>query len=97
VKDKTTSSITESFPASVLAGKRAKGVVTVKLAGLSASATGSVKITEGSKTLVTKALSGGKATIKLPKLKKGKHTLKITWAGDSNATGSSKTFTIKQK
>jgi hypothetical protein len=97
VKDKTTSSITESFPASVAKGKRASGVVTVKLAGLSAKATGPVKITEGSKTLVTKALSGGKASIKLPKLAKGKHTLKITWAGDANATGSSKTFTIKQK
>jgi ABC-type phosphate transport system substrate-binding protein len=97
VKDKTTSSITESFPAAVEKGKRASGVVTVKLAGIQAKATGSVKITEGSKTLVTKPLSGGKATVKLPKLAKGKHTLKITWAGDANASGSSKTFTIKQK
>ncbi|MFA6577033.1 MAG: Ig-like domain repeat protein [Nocardioides sp.] len=97
VKDKTTSSIKETFPASVESGKKAKGVVTVVLAGISAKATGSVKIKDGSKTLVTKALSGGKASITLPKLSTGKHTLKITWAGDANATGSSKTFTIKQK
>lgn len=97
VKDKTTSSIKETFPSSVDKGDKAKGVVTVTLAGLSAKATGSVTIKDGSKTLVTKTLSGGKATIKLPKLGKGKHTLKISWAGDSNATGSSKTFTIKQK
>ncbi|MCW2796998.1 Ig-like domain repeat protein [Nocardioides sp.] len=97
VKSKTTSSIKESFPASVAKGKRASGVVTVTLAGLSAKATGSVKIKKGSKTLVTKTLSNGKATIKLPKLAKGKNTLKITWGGNSNATGSSKQFTITQK
>lgn len=97
VADKTTSSIKETFPASVEKGKKAKGVVTVTLAGISAKATGSVKIKDGSKTLVTKALSGGKATITLPKLSKGKHTLKISWKGDANAAGSSKTFTIKQK
>jgi hypothetical protein len=97
VKSTTTSSIKETFPASVDAGKKAKGVVTVTLAGISAKATGSVRIKDGSKTLVTKALSGGKATITLPKLSKGKHTLKITWKGDANAAGSSKTFTIKQK
>ncbi|MCW2764311.1 MAG: phosphate transporter substrate-binding protein PhoT family [Nocardioides sp.] len=97
VKSRTTSSIKESFPASVARGKKASGVVTVTLAGLSTKATGSVKIKDGSKTLASKSLSGGKANVTLPKLAKGKHTLKIIWAGNANATGSSKTFTITQK
>jgi len=93
---KATSSITESFAKKVAAGKRAKGTVTVILAGASAKAGGIVKIKEGAKVLVTKTLANGSVKVKLPKLKPGKHKLKIVWAGDANATGSQLVFKIKQ-
>ena len=95
---KTSSSISETFPASVDFDKKAKGAITVALAGISSKATGTVVVKEGSKVLVTKALSGGAAKIKLPKFKSaGKHTLTITWAGNANALASTLTFKIKQK
>lgn len=93
---KTSSSIKETFPASVKQGKRASGVVTVTLTGISAKATGSIKITKGAKVLVTRTLSGGKVTIKLPALTNGINKLKITYVGNGNAVGSTKTFTVKQ-
>lgn len=93
---KTSSKITETFPASVKPGKRAKGTITVVLAGISAKATGSVKVMKGVKTLASKALVGGKVTITLPKLKAGLNKLKIVWGGNGVAVGSTKTFTIKQ-
>jgi len=95
---KTSSSITETFPAAVDYAKRAKGTVTVTLAGIAPKATGSVVVKEGSAVLVTKALTNGVVTIKLPKFKDpGRHKLTITWAGNSNALGSSLTFKIKEK
>ena len=94
---KAASSVKESFPASVAAGKRASGVVTVVLAGVSNKATGSVKILKGTKVLVTKTLSAGKVSIKLPKLVKGLNKLKIVYGGSGTALGSNKSFTIKQK
>ncbi len=93
---KATSSTTAAFPKKVKFGKKAKGTVTVALAGSSAKATGTVTITEGSKVLGTGTLSGGTVTITLKKkLKPGKHKLTATWAGDANAGGSSTTFKIK--
>jgi ABC-type phosphate transport system substrate-binding protein len=94
---KTTSTIKESFPSSVQKGAKAKGTVTVTLVGVSAKATGKVKIKLGSKTLASKSLSGGKATFTLPALKKGKNSLKAVWSGNGTATGSTKSFTITQK
>lgn len=93
---KTTSKISETFPAKIVAGKRAKGTITVVLTGISAKATGLVKVKKGAKTLASKALVGGKVTITLPKLKNGLNTLKIVWGGNGVAVGSTKTFTIKQ-
>lgn len=92
---KTSSKVSESFPAKVAKGKKAKGKVTVTATG--ASATGSVKIMKGSTTLKTATLKNGKATITLPKLTKGKNTLKAVYAGNADVAGSSKSFTIKQK
>ncbi|WP_193611393.1 substrate-binding domain-containing protein [Nocardioides lijunqiniae] len=93
---KTSSTITESFPASVKAGKRARGAVTVVLAGVSAKATGLVKVMRGAKVLASKRLANGKVVIVLPKLKVGANNLKVVWAGDGVSVGSQKVFKIKQ-
>ena len=92
---KTSSSSSESFPASVAAGKKGKGTVTVTASG--ATPTGKVTIKEGSKTLASGTLKGGKVTITLPKLSKGKHSLKAVYGGDALVAGSSTSFSIKQK
>jgi ABC-type phosphate transport system substrate-binding protein len=93
---KTSSKITESFPAKVKQGVHAKGTITVLLKGITNKAKGKVKVFAGHKLLVKKGLSHGKVTLKLPKLKKGKNHLKIVWAGDTHAFGKTKKFTIKQ-
>lgn len=93
---KTSSKISETFAATVKAGKKAKGTITVVLAGISAKASGTVKVLKGTKTIASKPLVGGKATITLPKLKVGVNKLKIVWGGNGAAVGSTKTFTIKQ-
>lgn len=87
------SSVTESFPATVAHGAKAKGTVTVSAEG---GATGKVMIKEGAKTLKTATLSGGKAKFAL-KLAPGKHKLKAVYTGSDTVAGSSKSFTIKQK
>lgn len=68
--------------------------MTVSASG--ADATGRVLIKEGSKTLGSAKLKGGKATFTL-KLAKGTHKLKAVYAGSRTVGGSSKSFTIKQK
>ncbi|MEP9363776.1 Ig-like domain repeat protein [Nocardioides sp. CN2-186] len=91
---KTGSKLAESFPATVAKGAKAKGSVTVTADG--ATATGTVKIMKGSKTLGTAKLKNGVATFTL-KLSKGKNSLKAVYAGDDQVAGSSKSFSIKQK
>ncbi len=92
---KATSSISGSFPKKVKFNKLAKGTVTVTLNGASSTATGTVTVKDGSKVVGTGTLANGKVTITLKKLKPGKHTLKISWAGDANASGSEATVKIK--
>lgn len=87
------SKVSESFPASVAAGAKAKGVVTVSAEG---GATGTVSIVEGSKVLKTAKLKNGEAKFSL-KLAKGKHKLKAVYSGDDLKAGSSTSFSIKQK
>ena len=90
----TGSKLSESFPAKVAKGKKAKGSVTVEADGV--TATGTVKIMKGSKTLDSAKLKNGVAKFTL-KLSKGKNSLKAVYAGDDAVSGSSKTFSIKQK
>ncbi len=93
---KATSSVAASFPKTVKFGKKAKGTVTVTLNGSSSKATGAVTIKDGNKVVGTGTLSNGKVTITLKKkLKPGKHKLTISWAGDSNASGSETKVKIK--
>ncbi|NYJ00308.1 ABC-type phosphate transport system substrate-binding protein [Nocardioides thalensis] len=94
---KTSATIAESFPSAVKKGARAKGTVTVTLAGISAKATGKVVVKKGAKTVGSGTLSNGKVTITLVKLAKGKNSLTISWAGDKNGVKATKSFTITQK
>ena len=80
----TGSKLSESFPASVAKGAKAKGSVTVTADG--ATATGTVKIMKGSKTLGTAKLKNGVAKFTL-KLSKGKNSLKAVYAGDDAGRG----------
>lgn len=93
---KTSSKISESFPARIKAGKKAKGTITVTLAGVSPKASGTVRVLKGSKVLARKRLTAGRAVIRLPKLTNGVNRLKIVWAGNGVAGGSAKAFTVKQ-
>ncbi|MCH5672481.1 Ig-like domain repeat protein [Streptomyces gilvus] len=91
---KATASVASTAPASVSHTARAK--VTVKVTATGTTPTGTVKVYEGSRLLGTGTLSGGKVTITLPKLARGKHSLHATYAG--SATVNAKTgpvFTIK--
>ncbi len=94
VSVKTSATVAETFPASVAAGAKAKGTVTVVGAG--ATATGRVTILQGAKVLKSATLKGGKATFTL-KLAKGKNKLKAVYGGNAEVAGAKKSFTIKQK
>ncbi|MGC3992765.1 MAG: Ig-like domain repeat protein [Propionicimonas sp.] len=72
-------------------GSQGTVAVTVKVAGV-ASPTGTVKVYDGSKVIATAVLGSsdsGKVTITLPALKKGSHTLKVTYAGNVGITADS--------
>jgi len=93
---KASSSLKADFPKTVKFGKKAKGTVTVTLNGSSAKATGTVTVKDGSKVVGTGTLVNGKVTIRLKKqLKPGKHTLTISWPGDTNGNGSETKVKIK--
>ena len=96
---KTSSTIAETFASIVKGAAKAKGVVTVTLADTATKATGKVTLKDGSKTVGTGTLSGGKITITLTKAKlgSGKSTVKISYPGSTTAFGSTKSFTITFK
>lgn len=91
---KAASKVSETFPASVAAGAKAKGTVEVTATG--ADATGKVTIMKGDQVLKSATLKNGVATFTL-KLAKGKNKLKAVYAGNGTVAGASKSFTIKQK
>jgi len=82
---------------SVKAGKRATVAVTVKAAGV-ARPTGTVTVKYGKKTVKVKvkAKAKGKVSVKLPKLKAGKHAIKVTYSPDAKAKKSLKKATSKK-
>lgn len=81
--------------------KAGKATVTVTAPSGLAKATGKIRVTlkkGGSTKQVTVTLSGGKRSIKLPKLKKGTWKVTVTYNGDSNYTkGTSKSYKLKIK
>ncbi|MEV0183914.1 Ig-like domain repeat protein [Streptomyces sp. NPDC050625] len=91
---KAAPSISSTAPATVSHTARAK--VTVKVTATGTTPTGTVRIYEGTKVIATGTLSGGKVTITLPKLSRGKHTLHAYYAGSSTvASKSGANFVIK--
>ncbi len=94
---RTTAVVTESFPATVAKGKRARGTVAVALVGTTSKATGRVVVKLGTKIVGQATLVGGKATFTLAKLPRGRKTLVITWAGNTLAPKATKVFVITQK
>ncbi len=94
---RTTAVITESFPATVAKGARARGVVAVALSGTTTKASGKVVVTYGSKVVGSGTLSNGRVTLTLAKLTAGRKTLVITWSGNSLAPKTKKSFVLTQK
>lgn len=78
---KATPTVTSSAPATV--GHTARAKVSVKVTATGTTSTGTVRIYEGTKLRATGTLSGGKVTITLPKLSRGKHVLHASYAGSS--------------
>ncbi|MFV0432603.1 MAG: 5'-nucleotidase C-terminal domain-containing protein [Leucobacter sp.] len=83
------------------AGAKGKATVTVKLAlpGTAGSATSAkVKVYDGKKLVKSSvAVKKGKATVKLTKLKSGKHTIRVSYAGSKAYKGTSKTVKVTVK
>lgn len=91
---KATASVASTAPGSISHTAHAK--VAVKVTATGTTPTGTVKIYEGSKLLGTGTLSGGKVTITLPKLARGRHSLHATYSGSSTVNAKSgPVFTIK--
>ena len=81
---KATPTVSTATVKTVKASQQAKVAVTIKgVTGI--YATGTITVTEGSKVLVsTKTLSSkGTVTVTLPKLKKGTHTITVTYNGST--------------
>ncbi|MCF6376599.1 Ig-like domain repeat protein [Nocardioides KLBMP 9356] len=68
--------------------------IAVRVIRGSAAATGKVTVTVGKKT-TTLSLASGSASLKLPRVKKGKVTVTVRYLGDATTSGSSATRTIK--
>lgn len=97
---KASSKTTLSLPKSVKKSKRATATITISGSGLpdGYAPTGKVTIYDGSKKLKTLTLSAsakGTVTVKLPKLKAKKHTIKVSYAGDANLKSSKTSKKLK--
>jgi hypothetical protein len=71
-------------------GKRVKVGITIAVPGVKGPV-GTIKVMDRTKVLKTKYLvtaKNGKLTIKLPKLKKGKHRIRVKYLGDATTQGS---------
>lgn len=94
---KQSATMTAKGPKTVKKGKPAVIVATVK--GAKLTATGKVVAKEGKKALGSAALKKGKATLSLKKLKPGKHTITVSYAGDKFTAAAKSvkvTFTVKK-
>lgn len=91
---KATPSVSSTAPTSISHTGRAK--VGVKVTATGTTPTGTVRVYEGSRVIATGTLSGGKVTITLPKLSRGKHTLHVFYAGSTTVSSKNGAiFTIK--
>ncbi|MFJ4921459.1 Ig-like domain repeat protein [Streptomyces sp. NPDC088725] len=93
---KATPKLKQSAPSTVKPTAKAKVTATVTATGY--VPTGKVQILEGKKVLATATLKNGKVTVTLPKLAKGKHSLKVRYVGTSTTNAlTGKAFTITSK
>ncbi len=60
-------------------------------------ATGTVQVYDGRRRVTTVTLARGRATVLLPRLSKGRHTIKAVYSGSSLLKGSSRARTITSK
>ncbi|MFC9629947.1 Ig-like domain repeat protein [Streptomyces mirabilis] len=91
---KAAASVSSTAPTSISHTGRAK--VGVKVTATGTTPTGTVRVYEGSRVIATGTLSGGKVTITLPKLGRGKHTLHVFYAGSTTVNSKNgANFTIK--
>ncbi|MEO6605532.1 MAG: S8 family serine peptidase, partial [Aeromicrobium sp.] len=91
---KATSAATTSLASSVKRTSHARLKVTVKVAG-DTHPSGAIKIYDGSKTLATSymyASNAGTRTFTLPRLKAGKHWIRVYYYGNSNIVGKYSTY-----
>lgn len=97
---KASSKTTLSLPKSVKKSKQATATIKISGSGLPGgyAPTGKVTVYDGSKKLKTVTLSAsakGTVKVKLPKLKAKKHTIKVSYAGDSNLKSSKTSKKLK--
>ncbi|MET8095014.1 Ig-like domain repeat protein [Streptomyces sp. NPDC005236] len=81
---KAAPSVGTTAPASISHLSQAK--VAVKVTATGTTPTGTVRIYEGSRVIATGTLSGGKVTVKLPKLSRGTHTLHVWYVGSTTVS-----------
>lgn len=74
--------------------RRAKVVVSV-VSESGQPATGEVRVMLGSRTLATKELTDGRVTLRLPRLKAGKHRLTLTYPGSRSVEKTMRNVTLK--
>ncbi|MGW1563859.1 Ig-like domain repeat protein [Streptomyces sp. NPDC002144] len=89
---KATPTLTVTAPARVSHTKHA--VITVKVSATGTTPTGKIRIYNGSTLVGSGTLSGGKVTITIARLSKGKHTLSIRYGGSGYVNAKSKSISI---
>ncbi|GEL95622.1 Ig-like domain repeat protein [Cellulomonas composti] len=94
---KAKSATTLTLPTTVKPTAQAKAVVTVKATGVvpTGKVTVVVKQNGATKATVVATLSGGKATLTLPKLKAGTYQVVVTYGGSGDVTSSKATAKLR--
>lgn len=87
-----------SMPSKVKKSKRVTMKVKVAVPGL--RPTGTIKVYDGRKRIAAKRLyakNRGTVSIRLPKLRKGKHTIRVVYSGSSQAKGSTRSKVVRSR
>lgn len=87
-----------SMPSKVKKSKRVTMRVKVAVPGL--RPTGTIKVYDGRKRIAVKKIysaNRGTVSIKLPKLKKGKHSIRVVYSGNSQAKASTRSKVVRSR
>jgi len=98
VVPKTASKTRFSMPGKVKKSKRV--TIKVKVAASYVRPTGTVRVYDGTKRIATKRLyakNRGAVKVKLPKLKKGKHRIRVVYAGSAKVSASSRSKVVRSR